>query len=367
MSDCGSAISDFRRRSGNLKSEIDHRKSGSALIVALWVLIVLALLISSFAFDMQIESGITSYYRKRIAAQYLARAGVEYARLLLVKSFKVKADAPEEEGEDEDLYEGALDAQASLQFSVTRQLGRGSFTVTGAPESGRENINYLAQNAKTDDEVRGQLTEMLDQSDVPEEIQDELIDCLIDWVDGPEGTMLLGAESDDSFYEDAGYECKNAPLDSVQELVLIKGWTPSIVFGGPYEKDDEIQLQGIAHKLTVWGGGLVNINSADADVLLDLPALYKDEVDRLLEERARRREEKADQRGFESADEVCSFLGLSGPECEALKKRITTTDRQYVRVESIGQVEDLRSGVWAVFRADEKDCVPVFWREEDMP
>ena len=44
-------------------------------VVALWVLIILSLLIGAFAFDMHIEAGITSFYRKRLRSQYLATRG----------------------------------------------------------------------------------------------------------------------------------------------------------------------------------------------------------------------------------------------------------------------------------------------------
>ena len=58
-------------------------RQGSALIVALWVLLVLAILIGTFAYDMRIESEVTTYARNRYKAEFLARAGVEWARLAL--------------------------------------------------------------------------------------------------------------------------------------------------------------------------------------------------------------------------------------------------------------------------------------------
>ena len=64
---------------------------GSALIVALWVVLVLSLLIGGMAYEMHIEAGITSYARKRLKAQVAARGGVEYAKFLLSKSFEASA------------------------------------------------------------------------------------------------------------------------------------------------------------------------------------------------------------------------------------------------------------------------------------
>jgi type II secretory pathway component PulK len=40
-------------------------RRGSALIVVIWVVGLLAMFITSMAFDAQVESRLTSYYRKR--------------------------------------------------------------------------------------------------------------------------------------------------------------------------------------------------------------------------------------------------------------------------------------------------------------
>ena len=71
------------RRSGFQGLE---NRGGSALIVVMWVLLILALLVSSMVYDMHIEASLTAYQRNRTQAQQFARAGVEYARYLLWKS-----------------------------------------------------------------------------------------------------------------------------------------------------------------------------------------------------------------------------------------------------------------------------------------
>ena len=44
-----------------LQNSKSSRRAGSALIVALWVLLILTLMIGTFAFNMHIEAGITSH------------------------------------------------------------------------------------------------------------------------------------------------------------------------------------------------------------------------------------------------------------------------------------------------------------------
>ena len=139
------------------------RRSGSALIVALWVLLILSLLIGSFAYDMQVEANITSFYRKRLKSQFVARAGLEYAKLFLAKSLTAKKEGPEDD-EDEDTYVKAMNLQRGMGLSgVSQNVGQGKFTLDILPEAGRRNVNKL-----TDDDWE----EILDQANVPEAAKD---------------------------------------------------------------------------------------------------------------------------------------------------------------------------------------------------
>jgi hypothetical protein len=67
--------------------------------------------------------------------------------------------------------------------------------------------------------------------------------------------------------------------------------------------------------------------------------------------------------GFRDVEEVITKTGLD-PQ---LRDLITTTERKYLRVVSIGEVDGVRNGIWAVLQASDQNIVPVFWREEAMP
>ena len=331
-------------------------RSGSALIVALWTLLILTLMIGTFAFNMHIEAGITSHYRKRVKAQYLARAGGEWAQYLLAQT----GSDLDEETEDSPLEEDVLTQakrilRGNAVYSLKQELGAGTFSIDIIPEEGRGNINQM-----TDE----QWEEMLDQAGVPEEQWEELIDCFADWIDENDEHHLNGAESDDPFYKERGYECKNAPLDTVDELLLIKGFTAAIVYGGPAEREDDAPYRGIASMLTVWGDGKININTATRETMLAfLPGIDEWMVDDIIEGRkGLDGEENTDDDGFESVDEAIAKAGLPAD----LKGKITTVEKKYVRVVSIGEVGAVKSGIWAVMRYDGGKVVPVFWREEMM-
>jgi general secretion pathway protein K len=363
IADCRLRIADWRRPRvcfsstafRNPQSAL-RNSSGSALIVALWSLIILGLLISAFAFDMHVEAGVTSFYRKRLKAQYLARAGVEYAKLMLDKSFKVKSETGAED-EDPDVYIQALNLQKGMGVSgLSRELGDGRFLLDILPEQGRRNVNTLSDE---------DWEEMLDQANVSQEDWPDLIDCFQDFTDPGDEHQLNGAESDDAFYEERGYECKNAPLDTVDELLLIKGFTPALVYGGPSDVEGEEPFIGIAKWLTTWGDGKVNVNTATKEVLLTIPGLEEYDVDDIINGRSGLDEEMGTKDdGYDSVDEVLAMIGLNNPDVAG---RLTTTERTYCRVISKGEVSNVRSGIWCVLQVSEQGVVPLFWREEDMP
>jgi general secretion pathway protein K len=84
--------------------------------------------------------------------------------------------------------------------------------------------------------------------------RDTIADSILDWIDPDPFHRLNGAEDD--YYErlSPSYRAKNGPLDSIEELRLIRGVTPEV-----YDL--------LAPHLTVWGSGQINLNTATPTVL----------------------------------------------------------------------------------------------------
>lgn len=346
-------------------SRSSEARRGSALIVALWVILILTVLVGGMAFEMKVESNVAGYYRKRVKAQYLAQAGVEWTKAMLNKKVSetlVDGELIVDADQDEELVRNAYRVQKMGQgFEVTRQLGAGAFTLNVRPEAAKGfNINTLAQQAATDDDARCVLEEILDQAEVPLELQDELIDCLIDWVDTGDEHRLNGAESDDPFYRERGYEVKNGPLDSVEELLLIKGWTEAIVFGGPPVEEDGNPLPGLYSKFTVWGDGKLSVNDADELLLLGICDMDELVVEEIL--RARRGVDGEEGTLDDGIKDLNTIAGMT----PRIARWLTVRDTKYLRVVSVGEVEGVRSGIWCILQADGGNVLPVYWREESM-
>lgn len=275
-------------------------RRGSALIIVLWVVALLSVLIGGFAFDMHIESKIVSYLRKRLKAEYLSKAGLEYAQVLFIHSQEVKGKADTEEVRGKYWYEAAKRLRQGYAITgLTVKLGEGAFVLDILPEPALRNINTL----KDEDWER-----IFKLSGVPEDQWSELIDCLNDWRDPDDQPNLDGAETDDYYarldppYKARGHQetgGKSAPtkittpdkmvnLDTIEELLLIKGWSHAIIKGG-YADDGNtnIVMTGIEDLLTASpeAGETVNINAASKRVLMTLPGIDSSLAEAIIAER----------------------------------------------------------------------------------
>lgn len=162
-------------------------RGASALIVVLWVVCLLSIMLSSFAFDAHVEAKITSYYRKRTKAEWLARSGMEVATLLMAKRDDVKGKTDKDKDPDDRWFEPAKRLSEGLAIrGLEEKLGEGTIQLDIIPEPARRNVNLL----KEDDWQR-----MLEVSGVPEEMWDELIDCVLDWIDKDDTPRPKGAET----------------------------------------------------------------------------------------------------------------------------------------------------------------------------
>lgn len=341
------------------------RRGGSALIVALWVLLTLSLLIASFAFDMYVEAQITSFYRRRMKAQVLAQGGVELARFMLIEGASQSAEAVEDiedlEGLERDIAETVERLKYGGMARLVNELDTGEVVLLIRPEESRWNVNMLEEE---------QWEMLLDQTGVPAERWDELMDAFFDYTDENDLHRLNGAESDDEFYDDAGYPVKNGPLDTVEELLLIKGFDDEVVFGTPPGRepaDGENILLGLAQHLSTFSEGCISPNSANFETLMTL-GMFEDQALAIIEHRRGLDgiEGTEDDELFENIDEV---IDISGVE-EDISEQLCIQEVTYFRVTSTGTAGEenpVSSVIACVMRAEDGDVRVSSWREEVLP
>jgi general secretion pathway protein K len=321
-----------------------RNKEGAALLVALWVLIILSLIVGSFAFEVKLEAMLVSHKRKKYRGEMLARSGLEYGRALLDKQKEAKQLEIEDMDEDKDGFmQAALYIQRGLTSTSEIEFDDGGkFRVTIEPADTGRNVNLL---------TREQWMDIFEFANVPSDEWDAMIDCLEDWKDENDLHGLNGAESDDPFYQDAGYPVKNGPLDSVEELLLVKNWGPEILYGKPFDEEGD-EIIGIADKLTVWGDGKVNLNSASTDVLLSYSEYEDWELESVFEARMGEDGEEG------TLDDGIGSLGEVNADANKFKLQST-----FVKVTSVGDVYGSQYQIECIVLLKGKGSVVVYWNE----
>lgn len=336
-------------------------RSGSALILVLWSVALMAVLIGGFAFDSHVEGRITYYYRNRTKADYLAKSGIEVARMLMIKQAEVDdMDEDEEPAEDDRWFDAAkLLSQGQRVDGWVEPLGEGEIVLSIVPEDSRRNVNQLDE----EDWER-----ILDVGNVPEDLWPEIIESFADWVDSNNRPLTDGAETEDYYATlDPPYAAKNGPLDTVGELLLVKGFSRAVLFGGPLEDIEDEQgapwmLSGIEDLLTTYGSGKVNINAATQRVLMTLPEVDKLIAGAMIEERE----------GLlldEASDEDTSFKSTSDllariPDLTSAATGDMSVDSSIYRITSVGRVGGVERRIWCIVEREQDQLRFLRWREE---
>jgi general secretion pathway protein K len=223
-------------------------QKGFALLAVLLVLAMLGVLGAEFAYSMRLEASAVRTYKDGIAAGHLAEAAIAQAMRELVADWAfVIAD---DEGELAFYTRDRLALRRPQRRQVA--LGPGEFTYRLRDEEALLNLNTAQP---------GRMEALLDGLGVPRVDRDVIVDSIQDWRDTNEEHRLNGAESDDYYLKQpVPYRARNGNVESVNELLQIRGITPALFHGVDGKP-------GLADVLTVRTVGQVNLNTAPPLVL----------------------------------------------------------------------------------------------------
>lgn len=218
-----------------LASERFLTKKGSILIVALWALFFLSALALVLNAYISPQISLASKLEERAKGYYLAKAGVKKA---------IQAVAADETSGCDTLKSLRNDEEFK-----NKELGEGLFNINLVDEERKININ------KAQFDVLKRFFEIA--AEVIAKDASGIADCIIDWRDADNNSRELGAEN--SYYQSLSlpYPCKNKDFEVIEELLLVKGINREI-----FDK--------VKDRLTVYGQGAVNINTAEKIVLESL-------------------------------------------------------------------------------------------------
>ena len=186
--------------------------------------------------------------------------------------------------------------QYSPHLNASFDLGR-SYNVTIKSEGARLNLNYFLAGA---DPAKIQFFKhYLALKGLTVQEQAVFMDCLLDWV-SPGG----GIRRPNSAQEGPDYKTPHRPLESLDEISLIKGSEPLI--SQPNWQDD----------LTIYSTGPLDLESVSAELLALVPGIGEQRAQQFVKTREERELQKKnkDGRPFKDVSEARGFLGLSQQE-----------------------------------------------------
>jgi general secretion pathway protein K len=242
-----------------MKSRVTEAQKGLALFVVIWVIAILMVTALSFSFLTHTETYATRGFKESAGKKFLAEAGVDRGVIEILYR-KANLNNPLiQEGSEPWKADGTL---------YKEKAGDGYYTVSIVGEAGKIDIN------KAPDVL---LKNLLLNTGISEEQADSIVDCIMDWKDPSGLTRLHGAGND--YYQalPVPYSVKGAYFDTLEELLLVKGVTPDLLYGDGSHK-------GIIDFLTVKSGiAQINLNYAPKEVLMAIPGMTPDVADNIIQ------------------------------------------------------------------------------------
>ena len=186
-----------------------RRPAGTVLIVTMWLVLVLAGMVLVLARAMRVEAGASANV---VAAQQAA--AIEHGAIQYVLAHVAG-------------LEGRMPSEHDMPSQAV-QVGGGAFWILRPdPDDDRRNRYGVVDEASKINVNTATLDALLK---LPE-MTNDLAAGAIDWRDGDSDPTPEGAEAEYYLLLPTPYECKNAPLETVEELLLVNGWSPEILLG----------------------------------------------------------------------------------------------------------------------------------------
>jgi general secretion pathway protein K len=307
-----------------------REERGFALVITLIISALLVALVTEFIHEVYVETSLARSYADAQQASLLADSGVTGGARLLQTVLSSQE------------YSSLLDQWAA---PLEMEDERGSLRVEITEENGKLNLNSFLKPDGTPADAYDMAVRLFTALKLPS----DLCVTLADWIDTNDEQRPGGAET--SYYSSLPtlYRAKNAPLDTLDELRMVKGF-------------DDKTLKILSPFVTVYGdagpagtaSNLVNINTAPVEVLTVLD-------DQMTDTLAKRIVEYRKTKPIKIPAEVTGIPGLETIG-QSLIGKIVVKGKIY-RIYSRAQVNETIRIVEAVVRIDGQQSSVLYWRE----
>ncbi len=279
------------------------------MIMVIWVLTILTVIVLSFSFMSRTETYSTVSFKEGIEKKFFAEAGIQRGITELFYRDLYKTQNIEFEGRE------VWKTNGSPYKGV---IGSGYYVVRITDESGKVDINTASDVV---------LKNLLFNLGVAIEDADIIVDSIMDWKDADDLYRLHGAEDDYYMSLQHPYRAKNADFETLEELILVRGLTPEILYGTA-EKKGLIDFITINSKTNT-----ININAAPKEVLVSIPGITNEMAEFIIEYR--------ENKEIENLEEIHDILGEN---FSIVSPYVSTTGTNTFTIDSVGKKEDKKGG-----------------------
>jgi len=226
------------RENSKFKIQSLSSQKGMALVLTLMVLVLITAIVAEFAYGVYNGTNSLNNWYDFQRLSILANSGINIAAGFISDIVARNSYT----------YPGSFD----MDFENLSRDFDAKINVRMEDENSKFNLNTIVySNGNIDEKAYNSFKRLLSNLSIDE----DLADYIVDWIDLD--TMERIGDSEKG--------AKNAQLYSVDELLLIKGIDRTV-----YEK--------LLPYVTVYGDGLININSAEKPVLMSLSENITDEL-----------------------------------------------------------------------------------------
>ena len=323
-------------------TKILSNNRGVALILVIMITGILIALTLQFNLLSRSELYEAANLRDTIRLSYIAKSGFYGGTALLMEDTNAFDSLNEEWAKAE-----LLSAQSSSLFD------EGYFRLDITDESGMIPISCLFKDHTFNNDIEDLLIRFLTLARFGLDVQEagDIVDAIKDWIDEDHEVTGFGAENPYYGILEQPYPCKNGPLDSIEELLLIKGITRDLY-------DGTENNPGIRHYMTVQNTGTININTAPPPVLMALADGITEEMVSKMEEY--RRNENNDLSHTSWYKEVPGMDGITIPPS------LITTKSTIFAITTTGMLDRMSKTIRGVVKRDssKKRIKILSWRSD---
>ena len=315
-------------------------------MIVLLFIVLLSAIIVEYAYEMQVEASLaantTNDLQAYIAAKSAVAAGMGLLQADLMESSILDAaqntsqaaailnriKGGKQTGQTGQAAEEEYDSLSDVwaQGIPYQMLNDAIMQCSISDEYGKLNLNALVNS-------EGQVNEALENAlrtlFANLGLEKDPTDAILDWLDPDDDVRPDGAESDTYSGLETPYSCKNGPMDSIDELLLIADIPPEFFFDALVyirgesmdEKDEPMGPVPLSDLLTVHGepSGAVNVNTARPEVLDALLGATGDTNGAAIEDILQMRLEEP----FKSVQDFYSRAGVHVPQQQGKTKTPT--------------------------------------------